>query len=303
MHASWWLRLEASDGTVGWGEAAPFEPYDGVPLDRAIAALSGGGGRRRPRRARRRRSPGSTSRRARRGAPRRAQARRPAGELHAVRRAAGGWPSARGAARRLRLLQGQGRAARGRGTGGGGARGGRPWPALRVDANRAWSVDDAVARIRELEQYDLEFVSSRAARSTSCARCADACRRRSRRTSRSAPARGAPGRGDRGLRRGQREAGQRRRLQARPRGAAAGAGEGLGAFLSSTLDGPWASPPRCSWQPRRTCSWPADSRRSSCSTRRWRALPAPVNGTLRVPSGPGWDVERPGRDRGRPFPA
>ena len=42
------LRLEASDGTVGWGEAAPFEPYDGVPLDRAIAALSGGGGRRPP---------------------------------------------------------------------------------------------------------------------------------------------------------------------------------------------------------------------------------------------------------------
>ena len=26
------LRLEGSDGTVGWGEAAPFEPYDGVPL-------------------------------------------------------------------------------------------------------------------------------------------------------------------------------------------------------------------------------------------------------------------------------
>nr|MBA3262077.1 hypothetical protein [Thermoleophilaceae bacterium] len=42
------LRLEASDGTVGWGEAAPFEPYDGVPLERAIAALSGGGGRRPP---------------------------------------------------------------------------------------------------------------------------------------------------------------------------------------------------------------------------------------------------------------
>jgi L-alanine-DL-glutamate epimerase-like enolase superfamily enzyme len=39
------LLLEGSDGTVGWGEAAPFEPYDGVPLERAIAALSGGGGR------------------------------------------------------------------------------------------------------------------------------------------------------------------------------------------------------------------------------------------------------------------
>ena len=33
------LRLEDDDGAVGWGEAAPFEPYDGVPLERAIAAL------------------------------------------------------------------------------------------------------------------------------------------------------------------------------------------------------------------------------------------------------------------------
>ena len=42
------LRLEASDGTVGYGEAAPFEPYDGVPLEQAEAALTGGGGRRPP---------------------------------------------------------------------------------------------------------------------------------------------------------------------------------------------------------------------------------------------------------------
>ena len=112
--------------------------------------------------------------------------------------------------------------------------------------------------------------SSRAAPSTSCARCADACPRRSRRTSRSAPARGAPGRGDRGLRCGQREAGQRRRLQARAR--------------------------RCGWRGRRARRVPVEHarralghrrraaagsrggpaaglrpRRSSCSTRRWRA--------------------------------
>ena len=42
------LRLEDDDGTVGYGEAAPFEPYDGVPLERALAALTGGGGRRPP---------------------------------------------------------------------------------------------------------------------------------------------------------------------------------------------------------------------------------------------------------------
>ena len=47
------LRLEARDGTLGYGEAAPFEPYDGVPLERAAAALTGGGGRRPPRAPRR----------------------------------------------------------------------------------------------------------------------------------------------------------------------------------------------------------------------------------------------------------
>jgi L-alanine-DL-glutamate epimerase-like enolase superfamily enzyme len=42
------LRLEAADGTRGYGEAAPFEPYDGVPIERALAALTGAAGRRPP---------------------------------------------------------------------------------------------------------------------------------------------------------------------------------------------------------------------------------------------------------------
>ena len=33
-----------------------------------------------------------------------------------------------------------------------------PWPALRVDANGAWSVDEAVRAIRAIEDHDLEFV-------------------------------------------------------------------------------------------------------------------------------------------------
>src|SRR5215213_11984289 len=36
------LRLEDDDGAVGYGEAAPFEPYDGVPLDDVVGALSDG---------------------------------------------------------------------------------------------------------------------------------------------------------------------------------------------------------------------------------------------------------------------
>jgi L-Ala-D/L-Glu epimerase len=32
------------------------------------------------------------------------------------------------------------------------------WPALRIDANGAWSVDEAIAAIRKLERFDLQFV-------------------------------------------------------------------------------------------------------------------------------------------------
>ena len=35
------LRLEDEDGAVGWGEAAPFEPYDGVSVERVEAVLRG----------------------------------------------------------------------------------------------------------------------------------------------------------------------------------------------------------------------------------------------------------------------
>src|SRR2546423_12889030 len=36
------LRLEDDDGAAGYGEAAPFEPYDGVRLEEAAAALRSG---------------------------------------------------------------------------------------------------------------------------------------------------------------------------------------------------------------------------------------------------------------------
>jgi o-succinylbenzoate synthase len=34
------LRLRGADGVVGWGEAAPLEPYDGVPLEAVHEALA-----------------------------------------------------------------------------------------------------------------------------------------------------------------------------------------------------------------------------------------------------------------------
>jgi len=36
------IRLEDDDGRVGWGEAAPLEPYDGVSLEEVIDALRDG---------------------------------------------------------------------------------------------------------------------------------------------------------------------------------------------------------------------------------------------------------------------
>src|SRR5690606_33279804 len=36
------IRLEDDEGTPGWGEAAPLEPYDGVSVDAVWAALTDG---------------------------------------------------------------------------------------------------------------------------------------------------------------------------------------------------------------------------------------------------------------------
>ena len=40
------IRLEDDDGTVGWGEAAPLESYDGVTVDEVVEALRDGPPRR-----------------------------------------------------------------------------------------------------------------------------------------------------------------------------------------------------------------------------------------------------------------
>ena len=36
------IRLEDDDGAVGFGEAAPLEPYDGVTVDEVVEALRDG---------------------------------------------------------------------------------------------------------------------------------------------------------------------------------------------------------------------------------------------------------------------
>ena len=155
------LRLEASDGTVGHGEAAPFEPYDGVPLEQAAAALTGGGGRRPPQ-ARAAEEIARLDLHAR-------QEDRPLAEprmdaLPVNMTLAAGPPEEVAERARAGLRDGYAcfklkvglpddpdRVAAVREAIG-------PWPALRVDANGAWTVDEAVHAIRGIEGHDLELV-------------------------------------------------------------------------------------------------------------------------------------------------
>ena len=149
--------------------------------------------------------------------------------------------AARGRARGLRVLQGEGRPARGRRARGGGARGGRLLARAaggrqpRLVGRRGGHADPRAGALRPRVRG-----AALPQRSRSCARCAGACPRRSPRTSRSA-----------------RRARCGARSSWRPATSVnvklAGAGgfraarealrlarsKGLGAFLSSTLDGPW----------------------------------------------------------------
>jgi L-Ala-D/L-Glu epimerase len=155
------LRLEARDGMVGYGEAAPFEPYDGVPLERAAAALTGGGGRRPPQ-ARAAEEIARLDLHARQEERPLAEPRKDALPVNMT--LAAGPPEEIAERAREGLRQGYAcfklkvglpddaeRVAAVRAAVG-------PWPALRVDANGAWDVDTAVQAIRGIEDYDLEFV-------------------------------------------------------------------------------------------------------------------------------------------------
>ncbi len=116
-----------------------------------------------------------------------------------------------------------------------------PWPAIRVDANGAWSVDEAVHAIRALEAARPRVRRAAVPHAARAGRGAparvDADRRR---RGGHLAARAAPGGRARGVRHRQRQARRLGRLQARrARRCALAREHGLAAFLSSTLDGPW----------------------------------------------------------------
>lgn len=157
------VRLEDDEGTLGWGEAAPLEPYDGISVDDVWNALAGGPpARDAPLQARtawelseldlqmRRRGralgePGADA------IP--VNMTLPAGPPEEVASAAVeglrdgyscfklkvGLPDDRERVAAVRAALGT-------------------WPALRLDANGAWDVGEAVERIEELAHFDLELV-------------------------------------------------------------------------------------------------------------------------------------------------
>lgn len=289
------LRLQARDGSVGYGEAAPFEPYDGVPLERAAAALTGGGGRRPPQ-ARAAEEIARLDLHARQEERPLAEPRKDALPVNMT--LAVGPPSEVAERARLGLREGYAcfklkvglpddpdRVAAVREAVG-------PWPALRVDANGAWSVDEAVRAIRGIEEYDLEFVEQP---SRTLRELAEVRQRVS-----------TPIAADESV------ASMRELRRAVELDACdvlnvklAGAGgfkparellrearaNGLGAFLSSTLDGPWgiaaALQLAAAEELTLACGLATlDLFDSPLAT----ALPPPRGGTLSVPSGPGLGV-------------
>jgi o-succinylbenzoate synthase len=290
------LRLEASDGTVGYGEAAPFEPYDGVPLERAIAALSGGGGRRPPQ-ARAAEEMARLDLEARQEHRPLAEPARdalpvnmtlPAGPPEEVAERAREGLRAGYACFKVKvgLPEDAERVAAVRDAVG-------PWPALRVDANRAWSVDEAVTKIRALEEYDIEFVEQ------PC-RSLDELRQVRGRVSTPIAADESVGTARAVRRAVEAEACDVVNVKLASAGGFRSAREalhvarskGLGAFLSSTLDGPWGISAALQLAA-------AEDIQLACGLATLglfdsplaRALPAPVNGTLKVPGGPGLGVD------------
>lgn len=289
------LRLEARDGTVGYGEAAPFEPYDGVPLERAAAALTGGGGRRPPQ-ARAAEEIARLDLHARQEERPLAEPKRDAlpvnmtlaaGPPDEVAERARSGLSAGYACFKLKvgLPDDADRVAAVREAVG-------PWPALRLDANGAWSVDEAVQAIRALEEHDLELVEQ------PCRSLRELAQVRQRV---STPIAADESVGSlRELRRAvELEACDVVNVKLAGTGGFRPAREllrearsnGLDAFLSSTLDGPWgiaaALQLAASEELTLACGLATlglfDSPIAS-------ALPAPRAGTLKVPTGPGLGV-------------
>jgi len=288
------LRLEDDDGAVGFGEAAPLAPYDGVSIDEvAVALRNGDSAQPHAHAAVEMAELDLEGARAGRGIG------QPGADAIAVNRTLpAGPPDEVAAAAREALADGYAcfklkvglpddaeRVAATREAIG-------SWPALRLDANGAWSVDEAVSKITELEPYDLQLVEQ------PCATLAELAEVRSRVT--------APIAADESVRTPDdvRAAAEARACDAVNVKLAGSGGfsaarealreaesRGLRPFLSSTLDGPWgiaaALQLAASEGLALACGLATLDLFDAAIA---RALPPPDRGTMRVPQGPGLGV-------------
>jgi L-Ala-D/L-Glu epimerase len=289
------LRIENGDGAVGHGEAAPLAPYDGVSLREVASALRDGGSSQPHARA--------AEEMARLDLDARREGRPlgepgadaipvnrtlPAGPPDEVARAAReglragfscfklkvGLPDDAERVRRVREAIG-------------------PWPALRLDANGAWSVDEAIERIAVLEPYDLQMVEQPCSTLEELARvrprvdvplAADEPVRSAADVRAAADLRACEvvnvklaGSGGFGAARDALREAERR---------------GLRAYLSSTLDGPWgiaaALQLAASERVALACGL---ATLELFDARIAQALPPPRGGLMAVPQGPGLGVQ------------
>lgn len=291
------LRIEDNDGVRGYGEAAPFEPYDDVPLEQVITALSAHPVGKRPPQARAAEEMARLDLEARRDDR---PAVEPGADAIPVNLTLSGGPPEEVSARareglregyscfklKVGLPDDEQRVAAVREAIG-------DWPALRIDANGAWTPKEAVAAIRKLERHDLQFVEQ------PCATLEDLAEVRRRVSSPIAADESIATPED--VRAALRaEACDVVNVKLAMSGGIGPAREtlreahenGLGTFLSSTLDGPWgiaAALQVAAAEPLSLACGLATLR--LFDGRLARALPRPSGGLMRVPQGPGLGVE------------
>lgn len=295
------LEIVDDDGNVGRGEAAPFEPYDGVSIERAASALATDGGAEvgaedalpQAHAAEELARLDIAGRRA--GRP----IGEPGAEAIAVNRTLPAGPPDEVAARaeegvragyscfklKVGLPDDVRRVAAVREAIG-------PWPALRIDANGAWNADEAITMVRALEPYDLQFVEQ------PCATLPELARVRA--------AVGAPIAADEPIA----SAADVERAAATGacdavnvklassggftsarRALRAATEHGLDAFLSSTLDGPWGIAAALQLAASERISLACGlATLELFDARLARALPLPERGLLAVPEGPGLGI-------------
>ena len=289
------LRIEDDDGAVGYGEAAPFEPYDGVPID-AVASVLTNGTTDGPPQARTAEEMARLDLEARReGRP----VGEPGAEAIAVNRTLPAGPPPEVAARaregvqegfacfkvKVGLPDDVERVAAVREAIG-------PWPALRIDANGAWSVDEAIESIRALEPFDLQLVEQPCRTLEELAEVRRSVRSRvaaDESVSSAAEVRAAA----------EADACDAVNIKLAASGGFGAAREalrtasehGLDGFLSSTLDGPWGIAAALQLAASENVSLACGlATLELFDASLARALPPPVQGLMVVPQGPGLGV-------------